>query len=124
MRWFSESRGSAAAAAVVAVGNGARPDTIPFGAGWGWARWLGARWGRVTSNPVLTSGTWRWFWSLRWFSESRGSAAAAAVVAVASGARPDTIPFGAGWGWRRWLGARWGRVVSNPVLTSWFWRWF
>ena len=61
MRWFSESRGSAAAPAVVAVGSGARPDTIPFGAGWGWARWLGARWGRVTSNPVLTSGTWRWF---------------------------------------------------------------
>ena len=65
MRWFSESRGSAAAAAVVAVASGACCGAIPFGAGWGSPKSLGARWGRVASNPVLTSGTWRWFWSLR-----------------------------------------------------------
>ena len=43
---------------------------------------------------------------MRWFSEPRGSAAAAAVVAVASWARLDTIPFGAGWGSPKSLEAR------------------
>ena len=54
---------------------------------------------------------------MRWFSESRGSAAAAAVVAVAGGARPDTIPFGAGWRWGRWLGASVGSCHLKPSVN-------
>ena len=56
---------------------------------------------------------------MRWFSESRGSAAAAAVVAVAGGACRGAIPFGAGWGWARWLGGSVGSCHLKLSVNIW-----
>ena len=56
---------------------------------------------------------------MRWFSESRGSAAAAAVVAVASGASRGAIEVGARWGSPRWLGGLVGSCHLKPSVNIW-----